>query len=54
MKEFTVECDKLQPAVAWELGQRERGTQYYALYIGMDVHKDSIAVAVALAWPGRG
>ncbi len=28
------------------------GAERYALYVGLDVHKDT--VAVALAWPGRG
>ena len=41
-----------QTAAAWELAEKERASGYYALYVGLDVHKDSIAIAVA--WPGRG
>ncbi len=52
MKEFTVHWDELQTAAAWELGQKQREAPYYALYVGMDVHKDSIAIAVA--WAHRG
>ena len=31
MKEFTVNWDELQTAAAWELGQKQREAQYYAL-----------------------
>lgn len=52
MKEFTAEGAKIQTAAAWECAPEERTHDYYALYVGMDVHKDSIALG--LAWPGRG
>ncbi len=25
----------------------------YCLYVGLDVHKDTIAIAIAIAYPGR-
>ena len=52
MKEFTAEQVKIQTAAAREFAGKRRETGYYALYVGLDVHKDSIAIAVA--WPGRG
>ena len=52
MKEFTSEQAKVQTAAAWELADKAREAGYYALYVGLDVHKGSIAIAVA--WPGRG
>ena len=51
MNEFSPEQHRIEPASALELvtraGQRER----HAACIGLDVHKESIAVAVAE--PGR-
>ncbi len=52
MKEFTAEGAKIQTAAAWESATCERVDEYYSLYVGLDVHKDSIAIGVA--WPGRG
>ena len=52
MKEFTAERVKIQTAAAWGLAEKTREAGYYALYVGLDVHKDSITIAVA--WPGRG
>ncbi len=51
MKEFSnkvVNTETASSVIAMKVGQREGR---YAAYIGLDVHKDSIAVAVA--WPGR-
>ena len=52
MKEFTAERAKIQTAAAWGLAEKTREAGYYALYVGLDVHKDSITIAVAR--PGRG
>ncbi len=52
MKEFTAERVKIQTAAAWESATCDDAGNYHALYVGMDVHKDSIAIAVAE--PGRG
>ncbi|HYW77797.1 MAG TPA: IS110 family transposase, partial [Gammaproteobacteria bacterium] len=44
---------KVDTATALEVIERDKARQdYYGAYIGLDVHKDSIAVA--LAHPGRG
>ncbi|HYW76632.1 MAG TPA: IS110 family transposase [Gammaproteobacteria bacterium] len=44
---------KVDTATALEVIERDKAQQkYYGAYIGLDVHKDSIAVA--LAQPGRG
>ena len=51
MKEFTSEQAKIQTA-ARESATCERVADYYSLYVGLDVHKNSIAIGVA--WPGRG
>jgi len=52
MKEFTSERAKIQTAAARGSATGEGAGDYHALYVGLDVHKDSIAIAVA--WPGRG
>ena len=52
MKEFTSERARKQTAAARGSATGEGAGDYHALYVGLDVHKDSIAIAVA--WPGRG
>ena len=52
MKEFTSTGTKLQMAAERGCAPYERKEDYHALYVGMDVHKDSIALGSA--WPGRG
>jgi transposase len=52
MREFTGEIRVAGAASGEVLGAVLRSDERYALYVGLDVHKDSIAVA--LAWPGRG
>ena len=49
MKEFTAEAVRIETASALEaVWQAQAGHQYPA-YIGLDVHKETIAVAVAHA-----
>ena len=53
MKKFNAELPIIEPASALEVvDQAGRAEERYALYVGLDVHKDTIAVAVAE--PGRG
>ena len=53
MKKFNAELPIIEPASALEVvNQAGRAQERYALYVGLDVHKDTIAVAVAE--PGRG
>ena len=52
MKEFTAEAVRIETASALEaVWQAQAGHQYPA-YIGLDVHKETIAVAVATCRPG--
>jgi hypothetical protein len=51
MKEFTAERVKTQTAAAWESATCDDAGNYRARYVGMDVHKGSIVIAVAE--PGR-
>ena len=52
MKEFTAEQAWVETASALETVQNADESKRYAAYIGLDVHKDRIAVAIAR--PGRG
>ena len=52
MREFTGEIGVAGAASGEVLRAVLKAEERYALYVGLDVHKDSIAVA--LAWPGRG
>jgi transposase len=50
MKEFNAETTHFEPASALDtLGHQARPTSYAAAYIGLDVHKETIAVSVARA-----
>ena len=51
MKEFTGEVRVSSSASAEVLKGMMSGDEGYALYVGLDVHKDTVAVAVS--WPGR-
>ncbi len=51
MKEFNAEQIRVESASALETIQQFASENYYAAYVGLDVHKDTIAIAVA--WPGR-
>ncbi len=51
MTEFNAETVQVQTAAALERVSQAGGAREYALYIGLDVHKETIAVAVAN--PGR-
>ncbi len=51
MKEFNAETAKVETATALERVNEAEAVKTYALYVGLDVHKDTIAVAVA--YPGR-
>ncbi len=51
MKEFNAETIRVETATALERAAKAGEVHEYALYIGMDVHKETIAVAVAS--PGR-
>lgn len=52
MSEFTVSKDVETMCSARVLNDCLSAEDRYALYVGLDVHKETIAVAVA--WPGRG
>ena len=52
MKEFTAEQAWVETASALETVQNAGKSKRYAAYVGLDVHKDTIAVAIAR--PGRG
>ena len=54
MNEFTVEARGSEPCASASELMKALGTEpmSYAAYVGLDVHKDTIAVAVA--YPGRG
>ena len=47
-----IEQSVLEDRVSAEVLNDALDTGYHAGYVGLDVHKDTIAVAVA--WPGRG
>ncbi len=51
MKEFNAEPVRIAGASALEAVQQARSEKRYAAYVGLDVHKETIAVAVA--WSGR-
>ncbi|WP_456378151.1 IS110 family RNA-guided transposase [Thiolapillus sp.] len=51
MKEFTAQELQIETASALESIRQIQAKSDYAAFIGLDVHKDSIAVAIA--WPGR-
>ena len=51
MKEFTAEEFRFESASASKLFNRAQALGHYPAYIGLDVHKETIAVAVA--WAGR-
>ena len=52
MKEFNPEQHQIETASALEVVRSAGQAELYAAYVGMDVHKETIAVAVAE--PGRG
>lgn len=52
MREFTGEVGVVSEASGQVLQAVLSAGERYGLYVGLDVHKDTIAVAVA--WPGRG
>ena len=49
MKEFNVKMSQVESASALEKVSVARGADSYPAYVGLDVHKDTIAVAVARA-----
>ena len=49
MKEFNTEAVRIETASALETVKPARADRKYAAYIGLDVHKETIAVAVAQA-----
>ena len=51
MKEFNAEQVRIESASSLEIIRQARSEKEYAIYVGLDVHKDTIAVAVA--WAGR-
>ena len=50
MKEFNAEQIHVESAAALETVQQFEAESRYAAYVGLDVHKDTIAIAIA--WPG--
>jgi transposase len=52
MKEFNPEQHRIETAAAWAVVGNTGPVDIYAAYVGLDVHKETIAVAVAE--PGRG
>jgi len=52
MKEFNPEQHRIETASALEIVRTAENVDVYAAYVGLDVHKETIAVAVAE--PGRG
>lgn len=52
MKEFNADSIKIETVSALEVVQAALQPEDYSLYVGLDVHKETIAIAVA--WPGRG
>lgn len=51
MKQFSANTIRVETAGALDAASTPRTIEQYGLYVGLDVHKDT--VAVALAWPGR-
>ena len=51
MKEFNVEAVQVETVSALETVRQAQAERQYPAYIGLDVHKDTIVVAVA--WAGR-
>jgi transposase len=51
MKEFTAEQARVETISALEMVQEASKPKRYAVYVGLDVHKETIAVAIAR--PGR-
>jgi len=51
MKEFNAEQNRIETASALEAAQEASKPKRYAVYVGLDVHKETIAVAIAR--PGR-
>jgi len=51
MKEFNPEQHRIETASALEVVTNAKDQARYAAYVGLDVHKETIAVAVAQ--PGR-
>jgi len=51
MKEFTGDVAPVDTYASWEAVKGLESAERYSLYVGLDVHKDTIAVA--LAYPGR-
>ncbi len=47
MKEFTSARAEIQTAAAWASARCEHPENCHALYVGLDVHKDSIAIGLA-------
>lgn len=52
MNQFNANTIRVETAGALDAISTPQTTEQYGLYVGLDVHKDTIAVA--LAWPGRG
>lgn len=52
MKQFTPETVTIESVSALNVINHHRENNYYAAYIGLDVHKKTIAVAIA--YRGRG
>ncbi len=52
MKEFNAEQERIETVSALGMVQAAIKARHYAVYVGLDVHKETIAVA--LAYPGRG
>ncbi len=51
MTEFNSKQVRIETASALERVRQSGSEQRYAAYVGLDVHKETIAIAVA--WPGR-
>ncbi len=51
MKEFNAEQERMETASALQLVQEAGNQKRYGVYVGLDVHKETIAVAIAR--PGR-
>ena len=51
MNEFTPEQHRMETASAMEAVMNAGNVEVYAAYVGLDVHKETIAVAIADAGP---
>ena len=53
MNEFNPEQQRIETASALEIVRTAENIDVHAAYVGLGVHKETIAVAVAVAEPGR-